>query len=215
MNLFMCFFPLLWTGLVINKLEYKYSWKDLVSVSFRGLWIFFPLFLGVFLRQPKTLLEISFLRAYYFYFIDFGFLLYFSLVAYYILIFHLLLKRKESFQNTFLVFMVVLFLLNVFRACYFQSHLTAFMALGQPLWDVMFFTAFAYFLGEYNGTKVFSLTWGKSLLILMSFTLFLPILGILGEYGLGWLSIILSVFVFLGVISTAVLKGTSNRKVML
>lgn len=198
MSLFMCFLPLLWGADVISRFRLRFSGKDFFLAGYRALWVFFFLFIIVLLHQPKNISHISVAAAYRFYFCNFGFLPYLFLVLFVTAVFRIFLKRRYSFEDNFVSLMFVLFLTEVFRACYFQNHLNVYQALGQPFADAAMMSLLA-FLPDGNFQAGGSET-GKFLRItgaVFAASLIVPFFGVAAEYGFGWIAVAVSLVCFL------------------
>ena len=197
MSLFMCFFPLLWGAAVIGRFRIRLSSGEILTVGFRALWTFFFLFLLVLVHQPKTVDGLSILSAYLFYFSNFGLLPYLFLIFFITAVFHLFLKRHHTFGESFVFLMIVLFLTELFRACYFQNHLNVYQALGQPFADIIMMTLLTDAVRESpfsrSGRKKFLTAAGTVIAV----SLMVPFFGVATEYGWGWIAVSAALFCFL------------------
>lgn len=183
----MCFFPLLWAAVVASYFRLTVTKKAFLLAGYRALWLFFFLFVALWSHLPKTVSYLSATAAYLLYFFHFGFLPYFMLILVMTLFFELFLKRKYSFRENFFFLMIFLFLSEIFRAFYFQSHLNVFQALGQPLIDTALMTVLAFLPAESELDKK---AWRlKSFWIstsVLAVSLVVPFFGVVAEYGYGW-----------------------------
>lgn len=197
MSLFMCFFPLLWGAAVFSRFHFRISLKEFLMTGFRALWIFFFFFIFVLLHQPKTIDGLTVFSSYSFYLNNFGFLPYFFLILFLTAVFHLFLKRRYTFGENFFFLITILFLTEVFRACYFQNQLNVYQALGQPFLDTVLMTMLTDAMCESplsrSGRKKFFISAGT----VTALSLVTPFFGVATEYGWGWISVCVAFFCFI------------------
>lgn len=207
MGLFMCFFPLLWMLILINRFRIDFSLREALTACFRALWIFLPLFFGVFLHQSKNVAEISIGKSLNFYTLNFGLLPYAAISFLYIVVFVLFLHRRIPFVSGILIGLFLLTFIGIFRYCYFQNFLNVWQALGQPFLDVMMMTLAAELFALRSPHKderkrVVS----SAVLLFVLAAVVVPALGTAAEYGFGWISVAVAVCGFLGLQFTRFFK---------
>lgn len=193
----MCFFPLLWGVVVLSRSHFRLSSREFLMAAFRALWTFFFLFLFVLLHQPKTIGELTVFSSYFFYCGNFGFLPYFFLIFFLIVIFRLFLKRHYTFKENFVFLMLVLFLTEIFRAFYFQNYLNVYQSLGQPFADIVLMTllADAVSVNPFSSDSRKKLATAVGKVILPAFAV--PFFGVATEFGWGWCAVAAAFFCFL------------------
>ncbi len=194
MGLFMCFFPLLWMLILINRFAIVFPLRDALTACFRALWVFLPLFFGLFLHQPKNIAEISVGKCWSFYTLNFGLLPYAAVSFLYIVVFVLFLNRRIPFASGVLLGFFLLTFIGIFRYCYFQNFLNVWQALGQPFLDAVMMTAAAGFFALRSPYKderrrVVS----SAVLLFVLAAVAVPALGTAAEYGFGWGSVAVAV----------------------
>ena len=200
MGLFMCFFPLLWMLILINRFRIDFSLREALTACFRALWIFLPLFFGVFLHQSKNVAEISIGKSLNFYTLNFGLLPYAAISFLYIVVFVLFLHRRIPFVSGILIGLFLLTFIGIFRYCYFQNFLNVWQALGQPFLDVMMMTLAAelFAVRSPNKEERKRVPAAAAVLFILA-AVAVPVLGTVAEYGFGWSAVaaaVCSFFVF-------------------
>ena len=199
MGLFMCFFPLLWMLILINRFRIDFSLREALTACFRALWIFLPLFFGVFLHQSKNVAEISIGKSLNFYTLNFGLLPYAAISFLYIVVFVLFLHRRIPFVSGILIGLFLITFIGIFRYCYFQNFLNVWQALGQPFLDVMMMTLAVelFAVRSPNKDERKRVPAAAAVLFILA-AVAVPILGTVAEYGFGWISVAVAVCGFSG-----------------
>ena len=207
MGLFMCFFPLLWMLILINRFRIDFSLREALTACFRALWIFLPLFFGVFLHQSKNVAEISIGKSLNFYTLNFGLLPYAAISFLYIVVFVLFLHRRIPFASGVLLGFFLLTFIGIFRYCYFQNFLNVWQALGQPFLDVMMMTLAAELFAVRSPNKEERKRVPATAAVLFILAaVAVPVFGTVAEYGFGWISVAVAVCGFLGLQFTRFFK---------